>query len=207
MSNRHETTVCSANHSASVGIIRLKVLAALYRFCAQSMRFPEKAWVTRSYIDCLIQLLEQLGADEEKTLLVELLSDQQRCLEDLQTEYTRLFITGAPHVVAPPYASVYVDRSLCGKSAEKIGLYYQNFGLQVDAQADYPDHLVHQLNFLAILVERGDAEAERDFLTTFFLPWFEQFATRVVMQTRHPFYKIMVEIILYFIKEDSEHVR
>ena len=71
--------------------------------------------------------------------------------------------------------------------------------------ADLPDHIVHQLEFLALLVERGDQRAEAQFLSLFFLPWFQLFFPRVVHQSRHPFYKTIVHLIDYFTKEEDQH--
>ena len=183
----------------------LKAIAGLYRFCAQSMKFPEMTWFTRDYLECLYQLLENIGGLEQKRDLEQIFSLPTPPLEKLQVEYTRLFINGSPHVLAPPYASVYFDKSLQGQSTEKILSFYFSKGFLMCEGSDLPDHIVHQLEFLALLVETGDQRSEAQFLSLFFLPWFQMFSPRVVHESKHPFYRIVIQIIDYFTKEEDEH--
>lgn len=183
----------------------LNTLAGLYRFCSQSMRFPSSSWFTRDYLECLYQLLEGIGGTEKKTELQAIFSHLPESLEDLQIEYTRLFINGSPHVIAPPYASVYLDRSLQGMSTEKILSFYIEKGFRMCENSDLPDHLVHQLEFLALLIEEGDAKTEDAFLSQCFFPWFTVFLQRILTQAQHPFYKTVVLLIDYFTKEEDEH--
>jgi len=184
---------------------KLKSVAGLYRFCAQSMKFPEEHWFTRDYVDCLYQLLENIGGLEQKKELERVFARQVLPLEELQIEYTRLFINGSPHVVAPPYASVYLDKSLQGQATEKINSFYGARGFFMREDSDLPDHIVHQLEFLALLTQSGDQESESLFLTQMFFPWFRLFAPRVVQESQHPFYRIVVQIIDYFTKEEDEN--
>jgi TorA maturation chaperone TorD len=183
----------------------LHTLAGLYRFCSQSMRFPSSSWFNRDYLECLYQLLEGIGGIEKKTELQAVFAHFPAALEDLQIEYTRLFINGSPHVIAPPYASVYLDRSLQGKSTERILSFYIAKGFRMCENSDLPDHLVHQLEFLALLTEEGDGKSEDEFLSQFFFPWFTVFLERILTEARHPFYKTVVLLIDYFTKEEDEH--
>ncbi len=183
----------------------LKTIAGLYRLSAQSMKFPEKQWFTRDYLHCLYLLLEIMGGLEQKMELAKVFAQPVLPLDELQIEYTRLFITGCPHVVAPPYASVYLDRSLQGPYTEKILSFYRTRGFVMRSGSDLPDHLVHQLEFLARLAEAGDQKFESLFLRQLFFPWFRAFAPRVVQESRHPFYRIVVQLIDYFTKEEEEH--
>ncbi len=183
----------------------LLTIAGLYRFCAQSMKFPARKWFTQDYLHCLYHVLESIGGLEQKALLAKAFADQSLPLEGLQIEYTRLFINGCPHVLAPPYASVYLDRSLQGPFTEKILSFYRARGFVMHRDSDLPDHLVHQLEFLARLAESGDQKNESLFLKQLFLPWFQAFAPRVEQESQHPFYRIIVQLIDYFTKEEDEH--
>ena len=169
------------------------------------MKFPETYWLTEDYLTCLYGMLARIGGSDQQKELSQLLAASGTDLAGLQIEYTRLFINGYPHALAPPYASVYLDQSLQGGSTERILSFYMAQGLVMRDDADLPDHLVHQLEFLAFLVEKGDGIAERQFLSGHFRPWFEVFARRVASESRHPFYRIMVQIIDYFTKEEDEH--
>jgi len=180
-------------------------IATLYRFCAQSMQYPEPNWFTEKYLASLNTLLKNLGGTEEIANLQTALDKSQNHLEDLQVEHTRLFINGAPHVAAPPYASVYLEKTLKGKYSEEIVLFYQSHGYSLTDNADLPDSLIHQLEFLSFLAEDQNRSGEEEFLTRFFLPWFSIFSTRVKGEAQHPFYQIIISIIEFFTKEEEEY--
>lgn len=180
-------------------------IAAIYRFCAQSMHYPEADWFGETYRNSLNTLLEALGGNAEKQRLTDALAKSPDMLEDLQVEYTRLFINGVPHVAAPPYGSVYLEKTIRGKYSEEILSFYQSLGYTLTENADLPDSLIHQLEFLSFLAEDNNREGEEEFLSRFFLPWFPTFAARVLEEARHPFYRIIVRIIDFFTKEEDEY--
>lgn len=180
-------------------------IATIYRFCAQSMQYPGNDWFDDQYIDKLYLLLDALEGEEQKSLLQKSLSKSSDILEDLQVEHTRLFINGVPHVAAPPYGSVYIDKSLQGKYSDNILNFYKKSGYTVKSGADLPDSLVHQLEFLSFLAKDHNHEAEKEFLSTFFLPWFTQFSLRVKEEAEHPFYHIIISLIDFFTKEEEEY--
>lgn len=180
-------------------------IAVIYRFCAQSMHYPEPNWFTEKYINSLNTLLEALGDNTEKQRLTDILTRSSNKLEDLQVEHTRLFINGVPHVAAPPYGSVYLEKTLRGRYSEEILAFYHSSGYTLKEKADLPDNLIHQLEFLSFLAEDNNREREEEFLSRFFLPWFPIFAARVLEQAQHPFYRIIVRIIDFFTKEEEEY--
>lgn len=180
-------------------------IATIYRFCAQSMQYPGKDWFNKQYIDTLYLFLETLEGEELKTQLQESFNNSNDILEDLQVEHTRLFINGVPHVAAPPYGSVYIDKSLRGQYSDNILKFYNSEGYTVKTGGDLPDSLVHQLEFLSVLAKDYNHEAEREFLSKFFLPWFSQFSLQVKKEAEHPFYQIIISLIDFFTKEEEEY--
>ena len=181
-------------------------VSSLYRYCAQGLRFPESHWYTGQYLQLLVSLLNDLGLSQEATSLAEVVSGAAWSLHETQIEYTRLFITGIPQTVAPPYGSVYVDKTLLGQHTEKTLRFYHAHGYAMAEGSDLPDHIVHQLEFLSLLEDAGKADVAEDFIQSCFLPWFPAFSARVISQTKHPFYTIVVQLISYLILEDEEHV-
>ncbi|MFW2367001.1 MAG: TorD/DmsD family molecular chaperone [Desulforhopalus sp.] len=180
-------------------------IAAIYRFCAQSMQYPQPEWFSKTYLDSLNTLLDALGGETEKQRLEEVLVKSSDMLEDLQVEHTRLFINGAPHVAAPPYGSVYLEKTIRGKYSEEILTFYHSLGYTLTTEADLPDSLIHQLEFLSFLAEDNNREGEEEFLSRFFLPWFPVFSARVLEEAQHPYYQIIVSIIDFFTKEEEEY--
>ena len=180
-------------------------VATLYRFCAQSMQYPDPQWFSESYLSSLYKLLDALGGETDKKLLQVAFARSTDVLEELQVEYTRLFINGVPHVAAPPYGSVYMNKTLRGKYSEDILYYYRSLGYDLVARADLPDSLIHQLEFLSFLAEDRNREAEEEFLARFFIPWYPLFAARVKEDAKHPFYQIIISFIDFFTQEEEEY--
>jgi len=178
-------------------------IATIYRFCAQSMQYPDRAWLNEQYLDRLYLLLETLQGEDLKRNLKKSIEQSSNFLEDLQVEHTRLFINGVPHVPAPPYGSVYIDKSLQGQYSGNVLQYYQDSGYTVKAGADMPDSLVLQLEFLSFLAQDQNHEREKEFLSRYFLAWFPQFATIVKREAAHPFYQTIISLIDFFTKEEE----
>jgi putative dimethyl sulfoxide reductase chaperone len=179
-------------------------ISSLYRFMAQCMQYPDSGWMNDGFFQVFYNLLDTLGAIREGKEIREALEQSPDYIEELQIEYTRLFINGVPHVVAPPYASVYMDKSIQGTFALKTLNFYREKGFAMEEGADLPDHLVHELEFLSLLTEEEDLAGEEEFLSKLFRPWYKQFCPRVAEETRHPYYRMVVTLIDSFTKEEKK---
>lgn len=179
-------------------------IASLYRFLAQCMQYPDPKWMNDDFFNVLYNLLGTFEAITEGKEIRNAIEQSADPIEDLQIEYTRLFITGVPHVVAPPYASVYMDQSIQGAFALKTLTFYREKGFTMGDDADLPDHLVHELEFLSLLTQEEDFTGEEEFLSKLFRPWYKQFCPRVAEETRHPYYRMVVTLIDSFTKEEEE---
>lgn len=182
-------------------------LANLYRFLAQSMEFPDAAWLDGAYWSALLVLLDGIGWQHEAEELRRLRSEGTPLLEDLQVEYTRLFLNAFPHVIAPPYGSVYLsdDGMLYGPSAVRTKQFYRERGFDLPGEADLPDHLTLELEFLAVLAAAGEDTDEALFLRDHFRPWFPHFRARVLAEAHHPFYRVLVNLIDFFTREELDN--
>ncbi|MFA7383527.1 MAG: molecular chaperone TorD family protein [Desulfurivibrionaceae bacterium] len=179
-------------------------MAEIYRFLARSLRYPDSSWLQAEYFSVLDAFLVGLGWDTEAAYLRRSISESVDWLETMQVEYTRLFVNAVPGVLAPPYGSVYLsdDGMLYGPSAEKTKLFYHEQGFDLVGEADIPDHLTFELEFLALLVEEGKSDEEELFLSRHFRPWFPKFQARVVCETHHHFYRVLVNLIDFFTREE-----
>jgi len=182
-------------------------VSSFYRFLAQSMRYPDRQWMTADYFNTLLTILTELGGDSEEKEMRAALSATQltQLLEDLQVEYTRLFINSHPHAIAPPFASIYIDQTLQSAFTEKTYNFYKQKNYTLSEQTVPPDHLVTELEFLSLLTEKGDFHGEEEFLRDLFRPWFQQFQDRISSVSCHPYYKVMTQLIDFFTKEDEEN--
>ena len=168
------------------------------------MQYPDSQWMTEEFFNVFYNLLGTLGGIDDGVAIKKSIDSSSDFVEDLQVEYTRLFINGMPHVIAPPYGSVYMDKSLQGKFAGDTLAFYREKGFGMAENADLPDHLIHELEFLSLLAEEGDFAGEEEFLTKLFRPWYNKFHPKVTEEAHHPFYGVVVQLIDFFTKEEDK---
>ena len=74
--------------------------------------------------------------------------------EELQTEYTRLFVSSHPTLLCPPYESYYREGIVYGNASVEIREIYESHGLNYVYESEPPDHISVELDFLAITGDR-----------------------------------------------------
>jgi TorA maturation chaperone TorD len=178
--------------------------ASLYRFLAQSFRYPEQTWLNGPYFDLLGNIKQNLDLDSDATGIHWNCNAKPDGLELLQIEYTRLFINAAPAVIAPPYSSIYLDHegNLYGQSAVWVKQFYQLHGFDVEGEGDITDHLVLELEFLALLIEEQQGDSAEQFLNEHFRRWFPLFRERVLNGSANQFYSTLLTLVDFFTREE-----
>lgn len=180
-------------------------LSTLYSFLALTMRYPDPAFCNNHFFDTLESLLASLDWQEELAALRQWRLQTLDHLDDLRTEYTRLFITAPPGKTIPPYASVYLDGdgSLHGRTTERTRDFYRERGYDLADSTEPADHISFELDFLAALAGEARHDDEELFLRTLFRPWFERFQEKSIQEARHPFFKVSIQLIDFFTKEEQ----
>ena len=93
------------------------------------------------------------------------MSDSPEIIEDVQSEYVRLFVAGRGGVVAPLYESCYEGDTpaVMGDAALAMQHRLSEAGLEVDLPSNEPpDHLSLELEYLYHLLAHGWAEDRSD---------------------------------------------
>lgn len=198
-------TTPSQPESQQIDPVAANALSDIYAFLALTMRFPEAAFSDIQFIDAFKAILASLEWDQELDEVSKWQAESKNLLEDLQVAYTQLFINSARRNTVPPYASVYLDGdgSIQGKSTEAIQDFYLQCGYEVIDPTEPADHIQHQLEFLSALVRDQQFDQENAFLTTYFRPWFTQFHYKFNDEARHPFYRVSMQLIDFFTKEEQ----
>ncbi len=180
-----------------------KQLSVIYRFLAQAMRYPEPAWLNDFFKEQLLELLNSLEWHEEAADL-SFNPVSPRDLEVIQVEHTRLFISAAGGVYAPPYGSVYLSESgtLLNESTDEVREFYRRNGFDLTDNYEAADHIVKELEFLGLLTANNMLAQEQEFLKTYFRPWFTTFAGRVREAAEIPFYRIVIKLIDFFTRDE-----
>ncbi len=101
----------------------------------------------------ILEELESLSREiPEYSKIVEML--KTHTLEELQTEYTRLFITDHPTLTCPPYESYYREGSVYGNASVEVREIYESHGLEYNFEGEPPDHISVELEFIALTGDR-----------------------------------------------------
>lgn len=141
----------------------------------------------------------------------------------LNTEYHRLFI-GPYKLAAPPYASLYLEAepAIMGRSTLEVLRLYEEAGFVLSPSfRDLPDHIVAELEFMALLCEREQkARQGRDisevalviareatFLKHHLSRWIPRFSSRILAATEMPFYRALALLAQDYVLLDGDYVQ
>lgn len=118
-------------------------------------------------------------------------------VQEVQPEYTRLFINSYPELLCPPYESFYRDGSVYGETSIEVREIYQKQGLEYKATGEPPDSVSAELDFLAITAHPG-------FLSRFG-KWISSFTERVKRHSK--IYGVWAVDLENFLKTQTEQAR
>ncbi len=88
-------------------------------------------------------------------------------LEELQTEYTRLFVSSYPTLECPPYESFYREGLVYGESSVEVREIYESRGLEYTHLSEPPDHVSVELEFLALTDDQEFFERMKEWIFEF----------------------------------------
>jgi len=161
-------------------------------------------------------LLEEAGFNVGEDLKE---GNEEDIHEELQVEYTRLFLGPGPHVC--PYESVWRDGGsmLWGKTTGKIKNLIESLGLTYRAEwSGLPDHIGVELEFMRklILKEKEGREQKKDkevlacleiedkLLNEHLLAWVPHFCSEVRKGSRLKFYRSIATLTKQFLEYEKE---
>jgi TorA maturation chaperone TorD len=150
-------------------------------------------------------------------------SSEEKLIEDLAVEYSRLFLGPGKHI--SPHESVHHQREdgdwgkLWGADTVDVKKFIEATGLSYEA--DYkgmPDHISVEFEFMAALIRREkQAWAENDeavakncmtlqkkFLEEHLIQWIPDFCGKVIQQAELPFYRAVAELTRSFIDFENK---
>jgi putative dimethyl sulfoxide reductase chaperone len=162
-------------------------LVALHR-CG----FPRTLFVLDSRHAAVLAMAECL------TLLENTSPDQlASCADDLAADYAGIYLTH--RLRASPCASVWLDPDQLMMQAPAFAVReaYARHGVRVTNWRHQPDdHVVHELRFLALLLERGERREAARFARTHLLPWLPRFTAQVEARAHTRFYACLATLTM-----------
>ena len=177
-----------------------------YKFFAYLFSYPED--------ENFFKKLEEFYPFGDKTPLEEL---KRIPLEELQAEYTSLFIANFKGVPCKPYQSFFgAEKTLMGAPAVETAKFYEIFGIKAP-ENDFPDRANFQLDFAAFLIrliselkdpsERRKVEA---LLKAFFkkhILWMENLANCVGENTQIEPLGVLAKLFKNFLREEKKRLK
>ncbi len=121
----------------------------------------------------------------------------QRADDALAADYADIYLTHA--LKASPYESVWRDEDhlMMQGPTFAVRAVYRRHGMAVPGWRAMPDdHLAHELDFIAHLLDQGDAAEARQFLDLHLLTWLPAFAGRVAQRARTTVYAGLATLTL-----------
>jgi nitrate reductase assembly molybdenum cofactor insertion protein NarJ len=135
--------------------LTLPEISQTFKLFSLIFSYPDEEKIEQS-----IKLARDLGFAEIEEVL------KKTDLEDLETEYTKLFISSFPSIPCPPYRSYFVEGTIYGKASVEVKELYEDSGLEYIYESEPPDHISVELEFLSIENRYDNG----------FLDWFCKFA-------------------------------
>ncbi len=109
--------------------------------------------------------------------------------EEVEIQYTKLFINHYPHTIAPPFASSYIGKS--DEVYDYVEEFYKISGYKINSREFPPDYLIYELVFLGNLYDEKNSEKESEFLENHFISWFSKFVKRIVESKESEIYSLI----------------
>ncbi len=123
------------------------------------------------------------------------------CADDLAADYAGIYLTH--RLRAAPTESVWHDEEQLVMQAPTFAVreFYARHGMLVENWRHQPDdHLVHQLRFIAVLLERGEKKEAARFARTHLMTWLPRFTAQVEKLARTRLYASLATLTLECMK-------
>lgn len=202
------------------------VRQSTYQLLQQIFTFPEVDFMTLLQEGMLLETLQTITQQlqlEDKILqefqaeVMEQLDSMkvapEGCLEQLQIDYTRLFISAYPGAVVSPYARVHLEE---GPGLQKDPeVFWQRAGVELTPNwRELPDHVVVELGFMAWLINRKNettdlkyVSLEGEFMQQHLSYWFPRFLHLVEAEAGTPFYRLMAKFARGFMDYEVRYLK
>ena len=170
------------------------------------------AFLSRFFADVpSARLLEELRANSEILGLIGeeanhylLNTDNEQLLEELNIDYTTVFITNAP-----PLESAVLDtkNQIASGLENPVMGFYLRYGYEINLNNTVlltPDHLAIELGFMQNLVLHEPKDTQKQFLSEHLLVWVVPYMLGVKELLVTPFYRQLVDFTIEFLISDFE---
>jgi len=176
--------------------------------------------------ESLVKALQELGVVLDEITEAD---DQEKLLEKLAVEYTRLYVGPGHHI--PPFESVYVDAQevdgkkvlgmMGGKAAKAVSQELEKYGYKVTQNfRNMSDHIATELALMRFLaLEENEAWKKKDkkkalmllasqqnFLSEHLVRWAPEFCDRAKDYAKLKFYQTIASLTKEFVLSEDKNL-
>lgn len=129
--------------------------------------------------------------------------------DQLEVDHTALFINGIPVAKAHPFAGWYAgDTIVFGPTDQKMRDFYCHYGVDIEEQSLPADHIMVELEFMAMMAERYAQTGEdiyysavKEMLTGHMEDWVFKFLEEIVNHAQTEFYRGFAQVLTLLMNE------
>ncbi len=178
----------------------------IFKLYSVVFSYPDKRlsnWIAHGDLDELFEIFLTSG-DQAVIRYHQWRRGSDHLLDSLQSEYTRLFINAVPHLLAPPYASYYREKTLFGSTTEMVLHLYERYNFQLSSNTvEMPDHIAIMLEFLYHLTEDSVPWKEiKIIVKQHYKWWVPQWVARIKAHASLPFYEVSGSGLVNFLENE-----
>ena len=222
--DRHAKCQPHLQHTGEAATVseRAAQRSMLWGAIAEALSYPDQELLLAIREGTVAATLQRLLEKSELGLLEDIewvaLTDGGIVDDDLATEYTRLFDTGANKSACPLYGGMHISPQM--KAMEEVVRFYSHFGLTITGdERETPDHIITELEFLHFLAY-GESEkaylkeetsnyerAQRDFNARHLGRWIPRARDRLSTANPLRYYSELFRLLDECLKADLDRLQ
>ena len=170
------------------------------------------AYRTGLYTEKLNGIMGEIGYPEV------LLKQIPTTFQDFESNYIELFDVGVPNPPYPLLETHYYTRDPAPAVIHENIMFYKAFGLELQSEKELPNHLIHQLEFLAYLTnllendnlnlsmefKKGVLQAKIDYLSRHIFNWYPKMVQSMEENGLPEYYLPIFKCLLKLFEYDYE---
>ncbi len=190
---------------------------AMYRFLSIGFTYPKEGFceIMNRALEMVRESYSLLNSNGYKIVGIQNLKKGLKSLQNMEPEelealYTSLFISNYPKVPLHPYESFYKGGLLVSEATDSIRELYEECGVEVFDDREFPDIISLELEFASFLVEHEISckPVFDGFFNEHLFSWIFDFFKDLSSYSKTPlFYKALSSMGSTFLKREQKQIK
>ncbi len=187
---------------------------SMYKFLSIGFTYPQEGFdeILNKSVEFISNSYTNLNKNGYRISGIKNLKQSLRTLTDKKLDewqgiYTSLFISGYPKTPLHPYESFYKEGLLVSESSDEIAQIYQDCGIEIFDEKEFPDFITFELEFASFIIEnqQGCLPVFKEFFFEHLFTWIFDFFSDVQNYKETPvFYNSLAHIGEGFLKKEQK---